>query len=138
MPFHFPLPAMLARIFSQLLFNPATTAESRCVRWRGHELGTGEIQIALTGTFLGEAKTSAQFKLSLEVMVLDPANLRLCQRACLHELCSRASNDGIGSKDILIILAHVLIGQANVDQSHLDTLVPKHFLNGSQPSAFLC
>jgi hypothetical protein len=75
MPFHFPLPAMLARIFSQLLFNPAATAQPWCVCWRGHELGAGEIQIALTRAFLGKAETSAQFKLGLEVMVLDPTDL---------------------------------------------------------------
>jgi len=75
MPFYLPRPSMEASIFSQLLFNPVTTAQPRGVSRRGHELRTGEIQIALTGTFLRKAKTSAQFKLGLEVMFLDPTNL---------------------------------------------------------------
>ncbi len=42
---------MLARVFFQFLFNPATAAQPWGVGFRGHELGAGEIQIALAGKY---------------------------------------------------------------------------------------
>jgi hypothetical protein len=46
------LPAMSGSIFNQLPFDSAATPQARGIRWRRHELGTGEIQITLTWAFL--------------------------------------------------------------------------------------
>jgi hypothetical protein len=60
MALDFSLPAMCVSIFYQFLFNPAAAAQSGRIRRRGHELRAGEVQIALTGAFLGETQAPAK------------------------------------------------------------------------------
>jgi len=52
MPLDLSLPAVCCSIFNEFLFNPAAMTQARSVLWGGDELGTGEIQITFTRTFL--------------------------------------------------------------------------------------
>ena len=48
----FTRPTMATSVFNEFLFNAPTSAQTWCILRRSHELGAGQIQIALTWAFL--------------------------------------------------------------------------------------
>jgi len=52
MPLHLALPAVSGSVSNEFQFNATAMAEPWSVLRRGHKLGAGQIQIALTWAFL--------------------------------------------------------------------------------------
>ena len=73
--FDLALPTVDGGIVREVQLHLVSLAESRCVRWGGHELSAGEIQVALAWAFLRQAQAVAQFKLRFEKVGLEPARM---------------------------------------------------------------